>query len=73
MTTASQRLKNVVLPAQLTDNLKVFHELKGPVFPASAGKRAVRRGVVIPPGLPQAPGVGLEGSVGGFRLPEAEQ
>ena len=50
----------------------MFHELKGPIYPATSGKRAVRRGVVIPPGLPQAPGVGLEGSVGGFRLPEAE-
>ena len=50
----------------------MFHELKGPVFPAASGMRAVRRGVVIPPGLPQAPGVGLNGSVGGFRLAEAE-
>ena len=57
---------------QLTDNLKVFHELKGPVYPASPGKRAVRGGIVIPPGLPQAPGAGLKGSVGGFQLPQAE-
>ncbi len=60
-------------PSQLRDNLEVFHELKGPVFPASApGGRAVRRGIVIPPGLPQAPGIGLEGAIGGFRLPAAD-
>ena len=46
------------LVLQLTDNLKVFHELKGPVFPSASGKRATRRGIVIPPGLPQAPGRG---------------
>ena len=57
---------------QLTDNLKVFHELKGHVFPAASGKRASRRGIVIPPGLPQNPGVGADGRVGGFRFPTVD-
>ena len=57
---------------QLTDNLKVFHELKGAVFPAVPGSRASRQGIVIPPSLPQNPGMGADTRVGGFKFPTVD-
>ena len=54
---------------QLTDHLKVFHELKGSVYPAAWVKA---RSVVIPPGLPQSPGADLEQLPSGYRIPSVE-
>ena len=57
---------------QLTDNLKVFHELKGAVFPGGRLNRGARVGLIIPPGLPQNPGAGLERPPSGVRHPPFE-
>lgn len=54
---------------QLTDHLKVFHELKGSVYPAAWVKA---RSIVIPPGLPQSPGADLEQLPSGYRHPSVE-
>ena len=60
------------MPVQLTDNLKVFHELKGAVYLGARAKRTAGDRLVIPPGLPQNPGAGLERPPSGYRHPPKE-
>ena len=62
----------IALSLQLADHLKVFHELKGSVYPGAWVKYTSTSSLVIPPGLPQSPGAGLERPPSGFRHPSVE-